>query len=201
MAFKVEVFEQDHAEQVARRVVEALPGGGSLVLTGGTTAEKIYPRLAGKKDWSQVTFAFSDERCVPPDAPESNYGMVKRLFLDAIDPGPVHRMKGELTPERAAAEYDSEIRHLVHQGFDLMLLGMGADAHIGALSPGSPALASDALCAPVDRPDGLKGLTLTPPAILSARKILLIVTGEAKAETVKRAIEGNEPVERCPVRL
>lgn len=201
LTFEVEVFE-DHPEQVARAIVSALPGGGSLVLTGGTTAEKVYPRLAGKRgDWSNVTFAFSDERCVPPDAPESNYGMAKRLFLDAADPGPVLRMKGELPPDKGAADYDRDIRALVHQGFDLLLLGMGADAHVGALSPDSPALTSDSLCCPVDRPDGLKGLTLTPPAMLSARKVFLMVAGEAKAETVARAIKGSEPIKKCPVRI
>lgn len=202
MAFAVNVLMDDYAEQVARTIVEAMPGGGSLVLTGGTTIEKIYPRLAGKRDdWSNVTFAFSDERCVPPDAPESNYGMAKRLFLDAANPGPVLRMKGELSPEQGAADYNHAIRDLVQKGFDLLLMGMGADAHVGALSPGSPALGAETLCAPVDRPDGLKGLTLTPPAMLSARKILLIVSGEAKAATVARAVKSDEPITDCPVRL
>jgi 6-phosphogluconolactonase len=82
-----------------------------------------------------------------------------------------------------------------------MLLGMGADCHIGALYPASPALGADDYCAPVDRPDGLAGLTLTPPAMLAARKILLLVTGAAKAEAVRRAVEGSEGPESCPVRL
>ncbi len=202
MAFTVQTFEpHEHAEECARLILEALPSGGSLVLTGGTTAERIYPRLAGKRDWSNVEFVFSDERCVPPDDPASNYGMARRLFLDAADAGTVHRMKGELPPPDGAADYDREMRGPVAHGFDLMLLGVGADAHIGALYPGSPALESDAFCAAVDRPDGMKGLTLTPPAMLSARKILLLVAGEAKAETVARAIKGDKPVEKCPVRL
>ena len=113
-----------------------------MVLTGGTTAEQIYPRLAGKRDWAGVTFAFSDERCVPPDDAASNYGMARRLFLDPAGATHVLRMQGELPPEQAAAAYSSEVAPLAERGFDLMLLGMGADNHIGALSPHSPAAAN-----------------------------------------------------------
>ncbi|HEV3472062.1 MAG TPA: 6-phosphogluconolactonase, partial [Actinomycetota bacterium] len=60
---------------------------------------------------------------------------------------------------------------------------------------------SDSNCVAVDRPDGLRGLTLTPAVVLSARKILVLVTGEVKAEAVKRAVQGGETVEACPARL
>lgn len=202
LTFKVEVLGEDHAEQAAALIAAAMPGGGTLVLTGGTTAERIYPRLAGKRaDWSNVEFAFSDERCVPPDDANSNYGMARRLFLDAASPGTVNRMKGELPPDEGAADYHGQMAPLVAHGFDLLLLGMGADAHVGALYPGSPALGSDRFAAAVDRPDGMQGLTLTPPAMLSARKILLLVTGEGKAPTVRRALDSDETPETCPVRL
>lgn len=202
MTFKIEVFDtDDYADEAAQHIVDALPGGGSLVLTGGTTAEKIYPRLAGKRPWSNVDFTFSDERCVPPDDVASNYGMARRLFLEAADATTVHRMKGELPPEEGAADYDRTLQPIVHHGFDLMLLGMGADNHVGALFPGSDALDSDRLCEAVERPDGLMGLTLTPTAMLSARKVLLLVTGEAKAEAVAAALDDSaQPLDR-PVRL
>lgn len=201
MGFRTEVLADDYAEEAARRIIEVLPGGGSFVLTGGTTAERIYPRLAGKREWKDVTFCFSDERCVPPGDENSNYGMAKRLFLDAADPGGVHRVKGELDPQEAAAEYRAEIRPLVEHGFDLLLLGMGADAHVGAMFPGSPALEESVAATVVDRPDGMQGITLTPPAMLSARRILLIVTGEQKAEAVRRAVQGSESPKECPARL
>lgn len=203
MTFKIDVVApEEHPEHCASTIAGLLSGGGSLVLTGGTTAEKIYPRLAGKRDgWANVSFAFSDERCVPPGDPASNFGMAKRLFLDAADPGRVLRMKGELSPEEGAADYAQQIRDLAHVGFDLLLMGMGADNHIGALYPGSPALDAEVLCAAVDRPDGMKGLTLTPPAMLSARRILLLVAGEGKAGAVARAITGDEEPKSCPVRL
>ena len=79
---------------------------------------------------------------------------------------------------------------------------MGADAHVGAMFPGSPALEeSERFCRAVDRPDGMQGLTLTPPALLNANKVLLLVTGAAKAETVARVVTGNEPAIECPARI
>ena len=206
MSFQVEVFpEADYAAAVAHIIVEHLPGaGGSLVLTGGTTAKQVYPHL-GTADGAMLgdlELLFSDERCVPPDHHESNFKMAMSLLYKGAAPAGVHRMRGEDPPEEAAAAYSKEIAPIVRTELDLLLLGMGADAHIGAMFPNSPALAEDEqLCRAVDRPDGMQGLTLTPPAMLSAKKILLLVTGEAKAATVKRVVEGNEPVESCPARL
>jgi len=142
MSFQTEISKGGSwATETARRIADALPGGGALVLTGGTTVEPLLPQLAAKKsDWTGVEIAFSDERCVPPDDGASNYGMARRLLLDAAEPAAVHRMKGELDPAQGAADYHSSIAPLVARGFDLLLLGMGADAHVGALFPGSPAL-------------------------------------------------------------
>ena len=206
MSFKTEVFPaRAYAFEAAAIIPRHLPAaGGSLVLTGGTTAEKIYAGLAevAGRRLAELSILFSDERCVPPDHEESNFKMASRLLLDRVGTRDVHRMRGEEPPEQAAAAYSDEIRPLVEGGLDLLLLGMGADAHVGAMFPNSPALTeTEQLCRAVDRPDGMQGLTLTPPAMLSAKKILLLVTGEAKAATVKRVIQGNEPIESCPARL
>ena len=204
MSFKTVVYEtQAYTKSVAATIADALPTGGSVVLTGGTTAEKIYPFLAlHDHDWSGLSVAFSDERCVPPDDPASNYKMARDLLLAKAGPKSVHRMRGEDEPAEAAASYSDEIADIARDGFDLLLLGMGADAHVGAIFPNtSPLDVTDHFCAPVDRPDGMKGLTLTPPAMLNAKKILLLVTGAPKAETVARAIQGNEKPHDCPVRL
>lgn len=202
MTFEVLTYDDEsYTERAAALIAESFTGG-VLGLTGGRVAKRIYPHLAGRmSDWTGVQIAYSDDRVVPPDDPESNYGMTKRLLLDATEGVSVHRVKGELPADQAAVEYAREIRPLVDHGFDLLLLGMGADAHVGAMFPGSPALHSTTLAEAVDRPDGMKGVTLTPPAMLSARKILLVVTGEEKAETVRRAVEGSETPDECPVRL
>ena len=204
MSFQTKVWPAEtYARDAARAIADAFPDDGSVVLTGGTTAEKVYVELA-KADlaWERLDVLFSDERCVPPGDPASNYGMADRLLFQGRQPRAVHRMRGEDAPDHAADQCDAAIRPLVERGLDVVLLGMGADAHICALFPGSRALDETAkLCAAVDRPDGMTGLTLTPPAVLSGRKLLLIVTGEGKAATVKRVIEGDENIPSAPARL
>ena len=111
-------------------------------------------------------------------------------------------MRGEDPPDQAAEHYDHDIAPFVKNRLDVMLLGMGADAHVGALYPGSMAVEEgERLCLAVDRPDGMKGLTLTPAAMRRGEKVLLLVTGEGKAATVKRVIESSESVASCPARL
>jgi 6-phosphogluconolactonase len=204
MTFGAEVFPAERwADDAAARVTGALPRGGVVIVTGGGAARVLYPRLAAHADdWSGIDVFFSDERCVPPEHADSNYKMVRETLLDRVTPRAVHRMRGEDDPRRAAAAYDEEIRAAVERGPEVLLLGMGADGHIAALFPNSPALdITDRLCAAVDRPDGMQGLTLTPPALLSARRVFLVVTGSAKAEAVARALKGRERYSSVPVRL
>lgn len=206
MTYKIEVFEEKTYPQEAAKVIAAhLPTSGSVILTGGTTAEKVYPRVAELSPqgaWAGVKVGFSDERCVPPDDDASNFKMATRLLLDQVSPQEVLRMRGEVEPEEGARLYDDAIRPLVEARIDLLLLGMGADNHIGAMFPGSPPLVeTERLCRAVDRPDGMKGITLTPPAMLSAKKILLLVTGEGKAAALRRAIQGAQTPHDVPVHL
>lgn len=206
VSFGIEVLgASEYPDAAADAIARLLPGAGaSLVLTGGSTAKKIYPALAvaASSSLTELEILFSDERCVPPDHPESNFNMATSLLFEGAVPERLHRMRGEDPPEQAAAAYSAAVAGPVERGLDLMLLGMGADAHIGAMFPGSPVLAEgERLCRAVDRPDGMQGLTLTPPAISGAKKILLLVTGEAKAATIARVVHGSEPVEACPARL
>ena len=201
MSFAVEVWPSaSYAVEAARWIAERTTAEGSLVLTGGGTAERIYLEL--NLDLSNVDVYFSDERCVPPDHEASNFALAERSLLDRNEAARVHRMRGEDSPIEAARSYHDELAPAVERGFDVMLLGMGDDNHIAALFPNSAALINPgALCLPVDRPDGLKGLTMTAPAIESARTILLIVTGESKAEAVERAMKSDDDPLSCPVRM
>ena len=204
MTFKLEAFADEHyPQQAATRIGASLTGKRSIVITGGTTAEKIYPPLAEAGErWAGTDVFFSDERCVPPDDDASNFGMASRLLLDEVMAGAVHRMRGEDPPDDAAQAYGGEVAPFVQEGLDLVLLGMGGDCHIAAMFPGSPVLQETAaLCRAVDRPDGMKGLTLTPPSILSAGEILLLVTGKTKSEAVRRVTTGDEDAHACPARL
>ena len=204
MTLNTQVFPSaSYARETARAIAAATSAVDGLVLTGGTTAEKVYVELAKQAiPWKRLEIAFSDERCVPPSDPASNYAMAERLLFQRNDPGTVHRMRGEDAPAVAAEQYDAEIRPLCERGVDVVLVGMGADAHICAMFPGSRAVDErDKLCVPVDRPDGMTGLTLTPPVILGSRKVFVIVTGEGKASTVARVLNGNESTASTPARL
>ena len=203
MTFAVEVFpSQSYAQEAAARIALRLPGRGSVVLTGGNTIEPIYAALAtSDAGWGSLDVFFSDERCVPPDDPASNYGLVRRSLFDPVRARRVHRMRGEDPPDAAAAAYHEEVA-AVTGGFDLVLLGMGTDCHIAAMFPGSSALDErQRLCVAVKRPDGLEGLTLTPPALDRSHSIVFLVSGADKAEAARRAVAGDEGSATCPARV
>src|SRR5918994_67269 len=204
MSFLVEVHPNESwAQAAAKLILESLPPAGSVVLTGGSAAERVYPLLAvPERQWRFIELYFSDERCVRPDAPSSNFGLIDRTLLSRIRPAGVHPMHGEDEPSEAAGAYEQVVAPAAERGLDVVLLGVGADAHIAALFPGSPALdESERLCLAVQRPDGMIGITLTPPALLRARRIVLLVSGRSKADAVRRAVSSNEIPSRCPVRL
>jgi 6-phosphogluconolactonase len=201
VTFAFEVFSTARfAPAAAARIALELPGEGAVVLTGGTTAAAIYPELATTSaGWGQLDVFFSDERCVAPDDAASNFRTATGSLLERVGATRVHRMAGELDPQEAASAYEEEVRPVVDRNFDVVLLGMGADCHVAALFPGSAAVGeTQRLCLPVKRPDGLEGLTLTPPALLASRTVLLAVAGEAKADAVARVADGELPPEVCP---
>lgn len=197
----VEVFATaEYGAEVARRITESLPGTGAVIITGGTTAAKVYAAFDDVTPWRGLEIIFSDERCVPPDHAESNFRMANELFLGRSG-ARVHRMEGELEPSDAALRYHDAIAEAIASRPPLGFLGLGEDCHVGALFPGSRALEEPNYCAAVQRPDGLGGLTLTPAAMLAARSIRLLAAGEKKAEAVRRVVESDELPRTCPARL
>jgi 6-phosphogluconolactonase len=181
------------AAMVAERLAQAARNGESVVLTGGTTPELAYREAAEREgDWSRVDLWWGDERCVPPDDKESNYGMAKRALLDRLErqPRSVHRIKGELRKEEAAAEYADEI---AGASLDLLLLGMGADGHIASLYPNAPTLRQRKAAIPAEA--GLEPfidrVTLSLPKLRSAREILFLIAGDSKADAAARAFTGK----------
>jgi 6-phosphogluconolactonase len=193
---------EDPAGAAAERLAAA---SGHLVLTGGSTPRAAYEQAAGERpDWTGVDLWFTDDRCVPPDHEHSNYGMVKRALLDRAEGARVHRMEGELGPREGAAAYERELDAVFGEGvpaFDLMLLGLGPDAHICSLFPGDAALGErERRVVGVETP-GMAPLvariTLTLPVVNAGREVLFLVTGEDKAEAVERAFAGS-PDPRAP---
>jgi 6-phosphogluconolactonase len=187
-------------------VADAVRARGRAIvsLTGGTTPRRMYEALANdpaRVPWDHVHLFWGDERNVPPDHKDSNYGMARDALLRhvPIPPENVHRMRGELPAERAAREYERELIDT----FDLMLLGLGDDAHIASIFPGSPVLdeRKRLVAAPWAPHLHAFRITLTPPAILDSRRTVMLVSGENKAEAVAAAIEGPDDVRRWPAQL
>ena len=194
--------EDDPAGAVALELARAAEEGGHIAVSGGSSPRPAYERAAARRpDWAGVTLWWADERCVPPEDARSNYRLVRETLLDGLSrPPAVHRVRGELPPEEAAAAYDQEI-HGVR--LDLALLGVGPDGHTASLFRGSPALDEKERSA-VAGPPGLEPLvprvTLTVPMLSAARLVLFLVVGEEKAEAAARAF-GGEPDPATPASL
>ena len=185
--------EQEVAAVVAKRLARAAREGGDVVLTGGTTPEQAYKEAAKRApDWSSVDVWWGDERCVPPTDEKSNYGMAKRTLLDRLERAPhgVHRIKGELGKEEAAADYE---RELGDTQVDLLLLGVGPDGHVASLFPNAPTLRRRERVLPAD--PGLEPfvdrVTLSLPTLCSAREIVFLLSGQSKADAAARAFAGD----------
>jgi 6-phosphogluconolactonase len=197
------IVVDDPAAHVAELLADQARRGGSIVLTGGSSPGVAYERAAAlEPDWSKVTLWWGDDRCVAPEHEWSNYRLAKETLLDRLaeQPREVHRIRGELEPAEAADELD---RALEGAHLDLMLLGLGPDAHVASLFPGSPQLAVEDLRA-TSGPPGLEPwvdrVTMTMPEIRSASRIVFIVSGESKADAVARAF-GGEITPEAPASL
>jgi 6-phosphogluconolactonase len=187
----------------------------TIALAGGSTPAQLYALLATPAFrsallWPEVQVFFGDERCVPPNSPESNYRMAQEnLFAHVPVPDAnIHRMMGEHPdPEQAAHDYEVELRHIfaLQPGqlprFDLILLGMGRDGHCASLFPHKAALHERERLVVVAEP-GLtpfvSRLTLTFPVLNNATNVLFLVAGPDKAETLVRVLHGSPDPEALP---
>lgn len=179
-----------------------------VALSGGSTPRTLYSLLSSHEyrdrvEWEKVHIFFADERCVPPDHRDSNYGMVRDRLLSGISipHSNVHRMRGEVadlaaTANASAAELAHVCRGEGEHGappLDLILLGIGDDGHTASLFPGTAALdVTDEWVAANPVPQlATTRLTLTFPVLAAARRIMFLVSGQQKAGVVKRVVEGD----------
>jgi 6-phosphogluconolactonase len=183
----------DDPAQAAADLLSA--SAGHVALTGGSTPRAAYERAAAMRtDWSGVDIWFTDERCVPPEHEQSNFGMAERALLSRTRGATVHRMRGELGPEDGATAYENELGEFGPEALDLILLGLGPDAHICSLFPRDDALGErERRVVGVETP-GMAPLvariTLTLPVVNASGQIVFLVTGEDKAEAVRRVFAG-----------
>ena len=204
MSAEIRVSE-DPAGEVAERLTEVAMAGGDIVLTGGSSPKRAYELAAERDaDWSSATVWFTDERCVDPTHPDSNFAMAERALLMQLSAGPrAIRMEGELGPDAGAGTYEAEVR--ARMGADprwnLMLLGMGPDGHIASLFPGKPEVEERSRMVVGVPLAGMEPqvprISLTLPAINSAREAILLITGANKADTVARVF-GDSPDRSLP---
>ncbi len=195
------------ADALAMVLRDALAARGEahLALNGGSTPRPVYERLpALLDDWSAVHVWFGDERCVPPEHPESNFRLARETLLAgaAIDPGRVHRMRGELGPDDGARAYAAELaEHLELDGdglpvLDVVHLGLGPDGHTASLFPHHEALGVSGW-ATVGVHDSPKPpperITLTMACLNAARRRLVHAVGEAKRDAVGRMLAEPDP--------
>ncbi len=192
---------EEAARLVAERLAEQARAGGSIVLTGGSTPRHAYELAARlEPDWSRAELWWGDERCVPPDDENSNYGMAKTALLDRLErePAAVHRMHGELGRDAGAKEYERELAGV--GSFDLVLLGLGPDGHIASLFPDFPTLGvtdRDAIGSEAGYEPFVDRISLTLPRLCATRELLFLVAGEDKADAVARAL-ADEPSRETP---
>ena len=188
-------------------------GRFAVALAGGSTPKNLYSLLAtsefqGQIPWPQIHLFWGDERCVPPDHPESNYHMADKTLLSKV-PIPaenVYRMEGEEDPQVAALRYEETLKkffQLSDNGlprFDLILLGLGEDGHTASLFPGSDAIQERKRLVTALYVEKLKvyRLTLTLPVLNHSGNIFFLVAGKNKARVLRDVLQGGYGSESLP---
>lgn len=179
-----------------------------VALSGGSTPRGMHRLLAGPSaqieiPWEQTHVFWVDERCLPAGDPESNLGSAWRDLLQYL-PLPrenIHFVRGDFPPEEAADEYQMELTQFFQLGegefplFDLIFLGMGKDGHTASLFPDASTLREESsmVVAVKGGTPNVSRITLTYPVLNRARRIVFLVAGREKAETVKALLEGARP--------
>jgi 6-phosphogluconolactonase len=201
------------ARAAARRFVDwawqsiAKDGNFIVALSGGSTPQELYrvlatPEFRAQVDWPRVHLFWGDERAVPPENPESNYGMARRelLLRVPIPPSNVHRMEAE-SPNigRAAHNYEAVLRQFLplddrgFPRFHLIFLGLGPDGHTASLFPGSKLLRETSrwVSTPMVPKSGARRMTLTLPVLEAAGRVVFLVAGAEKAPILREVLCGH----------
>ncbi len=213
----LDTISQQAAAYIVRIARESVVTRGrfTIALSGGSTPRKLYGLLASEPynsqiDWQLVDIFWSDERCVPPDDPESNYFMAHEVLLSriSIPVAQVHRMPADqLNRDAASLSYTQEMQRVFSTNgipdFDLLQLGLGPEGHTASLFPHQPSLHErERLVMPVTVPKPPPDrLTFTPPILNAARNVLFLATGADKADALHAVIEGPFNPDEYPAQI
>lgn len=207
----IEALAESAAARFLARVAQA-EGRAAICLTGGTSPEGLYKRLAqdpyrGAVPWHRIHWFIGDERFVPADDILSNMGAARRLLLDklGVPADSIHAIATDATsPEAAARLYEAELKRFYGRDrldpanplFDLVLMGLGRDGHTASLFPNSSALDEQLRWVVGVEQAGLAPfvprITLTLPALASTHEMLFLVSGEDKREILIRVLSGED---------
>jgi 6-phosphogluconolactonase len=185
----------------------------SVALSGGNTPRRLYEILAtppyqDRVNWQAVHVFWGDERCVPMDDPRSNFRMAREALLNHV-PLPkenIHPMQGDLRPAEAASQYEIELRKYFKDqspAMDMILLGLGDNAHTASLFPYTPALNENVRWVTdvyVDE-QNMHRITLTAPFINQADQVVFLVSGADKAPALQNVLEGAYQPHIYPAQL
>jgi 6-phosphogluconolactonase len=199
-------FVTDAADFIFARAQHALGERNEfrIALSGGNTPRPVYARLAVAANdlpWDLVRFTFGDERCVPPEDPESNFRMARETLLAParVPEKSILRMRGEIDPQIAAREYQDQLDRIATEGdepiyrHDLILLGLGDDGHTASLFPGTAALDETIRLVMANFVPKFNTwrLTFTFPLINAARQILFLVGASKNPALIERVLQGD----------
>jgi 6-phosphogluconolactonase len=222
---KIEVLSDP--ETLARRTVgvfvedaqKAIRNNGCFfaALSGGHTPRRFFELLGELPEsqalpWDKVHLFWVDERCVQPDSEQSNYKLASDTFLPkvAIPPQNIHRVQTEQSDCKAVAKnYERTIREVLKlqdnqfPAFDLIVLGMGGDGHTGSLFPNSyaPFDTDDLACVVYELDDKLSRITMTHPVLKAALHVVVLVSGEEKADILKNVLTREQDEVRYPIHV
>jgi 6-phosphogluconolactonase len=199
-------FVADAAAFILEQARESIAGRDEfrIALSGGHTPAPVYAHLAAQGKgfpWDRICFTFGDERCVPPDDPQSNFRMAREnLFTPAAVPEKsIMRMRGEIDPQIAARDYEQQLAAVASERgeamyqHDLILLGLGPEGHTASLFPGTVALEETTRTVVANFVPKLSAwrLTFTFPLIDHARHILFLVGASKSPELIESVLKGD----------
>jgi 6-phosphogluconolactonase len=222
---KINIVDAKDSEELARRAFEIFAASAQnavsekdvfrVAVSGGKTPRKFYELLGTDSEafnmpWNKTELFWVDERCVVPQSSDSNYKLANDTFLKkiSISPRNVHRIMGESNDyAQAVRDYEYALRQVFNLApgqipeFDLMVLGMGPDGHIGSLLPNSYALfdTDDLVTVVYQMESGLNRITLTHPVMCAAKQLLVMVSGAEKASIVRNVLLDNPDEVKYPV--